>query len=51
VDLHVTMDGNRTLNEAHALTEKIEKKVQELLPDSDVTVHVEPVEMAETPSG
>ncbi len=48
VDLHVTMDGKRTLNETHALTEKIEKKVHELLPDSDVTVHVEPLEMAET---
>lgn len=51
VDLHVTMNGNRTLNEAHALTEKVEKKVQELLPGSDVTVHVEPIEMAETPPG
>ena len=48
VDLHVTMDGERTLNETHALTEKIEKKVHELLPESDVTVHVEPLEMAET---
>jgi cation diffusion facilitator family transporter len=48
VDLHVTMDGDRTLNEAHAVTEKIERKVKELLPDSDVTVHVEPVELAET---
>ena len=47
VDLHVTMDGDRTLNEAHAMTEKIEKKVQELLPESDVTVHVEPVGVAE----
>jgi cation diffusion facilitator family transporter len=51
VDLHVTMDGNRTLKEAHALTEKIERKVQELLPESDVTVHVEPIEMAETRPG
>ena len=49
VDLHVTMDGDRTLNEAHALTEKIEKKVQGLLPEADVTVHVEPVELAENP--
>jgi cation diffusion facilitator family transporter len=49
VDLHVTMDGDRTLSEAHALTEKIEKKVQVLLPEADVTVHVEPAELAETP--
>jgi len=48
VDLHVTMDGARSLRDTHALTEKIEKRVQELLPDSDVTIHVEPLEMAET---
>ncbi|MCL4529448.1 MAG: cation diffusion facilitator family transporter [Chloroflexi bacterium] len=48
VDLHVTMDGARTLNETHAITERIEKRVHELLPNSDVTVHVEPLEMAET---
>ena len=48
VDLHVTMDGERTLKEAHAMTEKIEKEVRRLLPESDVTVHVEPKEMAGT---
>ena len=47
VDLHVTMDGNITLNESHRVTERIEKKVQAILPRSDVTVHVEPPEMAE----
>jgi len=47
VDLHITMDGGTTLNEAHAVTEQIEKKVQTILPGSDVTVHVEPAEMAE----
>ncbi|HEY9152898.1 MAG TPA: cation diffusion facilitator family transporter [Anaerolineales bacterium] len=47
VDLHVTMKGEITLNEAHTITEKIERKVQKLLPQSDVTVHVEPLEMAE----
>ena len=45
VDLHVRMDGNPTLNEAHAMTEKVEQKVHTLLPQSDVTVHVEPLEM------
>lgn len=48
VDLHITMDGNTTLNESHAITEKIEREVQRILPQSDVTVHVEPLEMAET---
>lgn len=44
VDMHVLMDGNLSLNESHAVTEKIEAKVQEILPKSDVTVHVEPAE-------
>lgn len=48
VDMHVTMDGNLTLSESHRLTEKIEKKVQEILPKSNVTVHVEPLEMKGT---
>jgi cation diffusion facilitator family transporter len=48
IDLHVTMDGNTTLTESHALTEKIEREVQKILPQSDVTVHVEPLEMAKT---
>lgn len=47
VDLHVTMDGNITLNESHRVTELIEKKVHAILPLSDVTVHVEPLELAE----
>ena len=48
VDMHVTMDGNMTLTDSHKLTEKIEKKVHSILPKSDVTVHVEPLEKAES---
>ena len=48
VDLHVTMDGERTLNYAHAVTETIEREIHELLPGSDVTVHMEPLEMVGT---
>jgi cation diffusion facilitator family transporter len=44
VDMHITVDGKKTVNETHALTEKIEKAVQKILPKSDVTVHVEPGE-------
>ena len=47
VDLHVTMDGDTPLNDVHDMTERIERKVHKLLPTSDVTVHVEPPEMAE----
>ncbi len=42
VDIHVHVDGNQTLKEAHNLTEEIERVIQELTPDADVTVHPEP---------
>ena len=42
VDMHIVMDGHLTLEHSHAVTEKIEEKVRGILPNSDVTVHVEP---------
>lgn len=44
VDLHVTMSGALHLKRAHANTELIEEAVRHILPEADVTVHVEPVE-------
>ncbi len=44
VDAHVHMSGSLTLEEAHALTEKIEAKIREISPEADVTIHEEPVE-------
>ena len=43
IDLHVLVDGEQTLAEAHRLTETIEAAIQEIAPHSDVTVHPEPV--------
>ena len=42
VDVHVLLDGNQTLREAHNLTEEIERAIQKLVPNADVTVHPEP---------
>ena len=42
VDMHVTVDGDLTVRESHALTEEIEALVRSILPGSDITVHVEP---------
>jgi cation diffusion facilitator family transporter len=42
VDIHVLVDGNQTLKDAHNLTEEIERVIQELVPNADVTVHPEP---------
>ena len=45
VDMHVTMNGRISLKRSHALTEKVEEKVKEILPGADVTVHVEPIKV------
>ena len=42
VDIHVLLDGNQTLKEAHNLTEEIEGTIRKLIPNADVTVHPEP---------
>ena len=42
IDLHVLVNGNLKLREAHALTEKIEHAIHELVPGADITVHPEP---------
>jgi cation diffusion facilitator family transporter len=42
IDLHVLVDGEQTLNQAHRLTEVIEEAIRRLLPEADVTVHPEP---------
>ena len=47
VDMHVTMSGRMSLKRSHSITEMIEEEVKGILPGSDVTVHVEPLEMAE----
>ncbi len=42
VDLHVTMEPDITLLEAHRVMGQVEKTVQKLVPGSDVDVHPEP---------
>jgi divalent metal cation (Fe/Co/Zn/Cd) transporter len=48
IDMHITMDGNVTLNEAHAATEVIEKAIHSIVSPADITVHVEPVNQGKT---
>jgi cation diffusion facilitator family transporter len=43
-DIHVLVDGKQSLRDAHELTEEVEKAIQTAIPDSDVTVHAEPLE-------
>ena len=42
VDMHVTMEGNQTLNSAHEIAEQVEAIVCNIVPGADVTVHAEP---------
>jgi cation diffusion facilitator family transporter len=42
VDVHVLVDGSQTLRQAHDLTELVERSIQEVVPEADVTVHAEP---------
>jgi cation diffusion facilitator family transporter len=48
VDVHVLIDGNRTLWDVHALSDEAERVVQGIVPRADVTVHPEPVDVAGT---
>ncbi len=49
IDMHVTMDGNVNLEEAHAATLAIEQAILKEVSPADVTVHVEPVEKVKIP--
>jgi divalent metal cation (Fe/Co/Zn/Cd) transporter len=49
IDMHITMDGNCTLNEAHAATEVIEKAIHAIISPADITVHVEPAGIVNIP--
>ena len=49
IDMHITMDGNCTLNEAHTATEVIEKAIHAIISPADITVHVEPAQVGASP--
>lgn len=42
VDCHIVVNENLTVKEAHKLTEKIEKDIEEILKNTDVNIHIEP---------
>jgi cation diffusion facilitator family transporter len=43
-DFHLLVPGDLTVNNAHAITTKIEEAVRSALPGIEVTVHIEPIE-------
>jgi cation diffusion facilitator family transporter len=42
IDLHINVDGDKSLRKIHDLTEKIEAEIKQSVPNADVTVHPEP---------
>ena len=42
IDLHVHLDGDMSLAEAHLISHEIEAKIEEALPKVDVIIHLEP---------
>jgi len=42
IDIHVIVNGEQSLKSAHDLTDEIEKKIESIVPDVDITVHPEP---------
>jgi cation diffusion facilitator family transporter len=43
-DFHLLVPGDRTVREAHAVSDRIEEAIQAVLPGIQVTVHIEPIE-------
>jgi len=50
IDIHVLMNGDQTLKQAHKLTEVIEDTIQKIIPNADVVVHPEPLLEAKKPA-
>lgn len=50
IDLDIEVDGSKTVCQAHAIAEKVEKAVRERIPDVyDIMVHVEPAGAGQHP--
>jgi cation diffusion facilitator family transporter len=48
VDFHLLVPGEISVRQAHDLGERVEQAVREALPGVEVTIHVEPIEAAES---
>lgn len=46
IDLHLVMSEDKTVEEAHRVCDRLEDALKEKLPDSSITIHIEPAEKA-----
>ena len=51
IDFHLLVPGASTVNEAHALCDRIEEALERTLPNAAVTIHVEPLETHQPNNG
>lgn len=42
IDFHLVVDGRTTVDDAHAICDRIEQSLQAKLPEAQITIHVEP---------
>jgi divalent metal cation (Fe/Co/Zn/Cd) transporter len=49
MDFHLTVCKHLTVEEAHAIADHLEKRIQEEIRGSDVTIHIEPCRRADCP--
>lgn len=43
ISLHLEMDGRQSLNEAHAVADALEHRLEEVVPGAEVIIHLDPV--------
>ncbi len=48
-ELHLSVDGSLSVNEAHELTDHLENELKAELPNANLTIHVEPVQKTGKP--
>ncbi|MCL5958205.1 MAG: cation diffusion facilitator family transporter [Chloroflexi bacterium] len=51
VDLHLVVDDEVSVNQAHSLCDHLEEEIVSQLPNTDVTIHVEPASAKEEKAG
>ncbi len=47
IELHLELDGELSLDEAHAITHEVEERIRASFPDADIIVHQEPAGLAD----
>ncbi len=50
IQMHIDLDGNKSLYEAHQVAERVEQSIREAIPGADVIIHQDPVDPARTNS-